>query len=299
MYIHFDHKEKFANQISSTEFKLENGINIKINEENLNAGIVLSTKTEVDIYIPRFFERQSKKYLITYIDSRAFYLNKDIKSLRFSEDSGILGIGDSAFSESTIEKLLIPANLRELGKRWCSFSNNLFHIEVSPRNQHFILKEKFLIGKSSTNGIFDTLLFSCRDIGSDIEILSEIQYIAPYAFDSCKNIKNISFHICSKLKIIDDHAFYKCSNLENISAIPCSVVKIGFQSFMFSSKLKSIEFLSDEIYLCEYSFSYCSCLVLASFPSAKKVSINIKAFYKCQKDFSIMINSNAEINSKG
>ena len=296
MYIHFRNEDSNLDQIPITEFKLENGVNVRINEGNLTAGIILSTNTEEILLIPKIFDNGSKQYLIKYIDSRAFYLNKNIKSIAFSEDSELYKIDDGAFSESTIEKLSIPANVVELGKKWCSLSERLNQIVINPKNKHFaMISEKFMVGKSRLNGMFDVILFVCRNIRGIINIPKDILIIAPYAFNYCKKIRMITFNESSILKTIDDWAFYGCINIERIMRIPSSVVKVGYQSFMFVSKLKSIEFLSDEIHICDSCFSQCFSLLVVSFPNAHKITIDNSAFYGSKKGSILFVTSEAKL----
>lgn len=301
MYIHFGNKDVISfRNISLNEFKLKNGLGIKINERNLTAGITISTITDKDLFIPRFYEHESKQYIIKYIDSKAFYLNKDIKSIVFPEDSELNKIDDGAFSESTIEKLSIPESLTELGKNWCSYSEKLYNVVIDSKNQHFkMVNEKLMVGKSRLNSSFDVILFACRNIGEFVEIPNDIIRIAPYSFNRCKKMKMLAFSESSSLKIIDDFAFYECSALKKITAIPHSVVKIGYQSFMLSNNLRSIEFLSDDLHIGDSCFSMCSLLLLVSCPNVHKIKIDYGAFYGSKKGIILLVNPGPEFHSDG
>lgn len=298
MYIHFGNKE--LNEFTSTEFQLENGLNIKIDDSSKTAGVILSTETDEDVFIPKYFEHQSKQYIIKYIDTKAFHLNKNIKSITFSEDSEIETIKDKAFSYSSIEKLSIPASLVDLRKDWCCSSTKLNQIIIDPRNQHFIMtNEKLMIGKSNLNSNFDVIVFACRDIGEVVDIPNNIVRIAPHAFSGCNKMKMVTFSEPSSLKLIDDFAFYCWINIEKIKPVPHSVAKIGYQSFIFANKLKSIEFLSDELHICDSCFNMCSSLLLISCPNIHKITIDSDAFYISKKGVILLVQNGTEFNGYG
>ena len=133
------------------------------------------------IYEDKTTERIGKsiKYLITSITGT----NRDIKTVKFAEDSAVNAIYFRAFSRSKINEIQFPASLKELKEGWCESTPNLTKIEVSPDNPFFsAYDDKLIIRKSSIEEEnYDILSFCVRDI-KDITIPSFIKKIEPFSF---------------------------------------------------------------------------------------------------------------------
>lgn len=112
-------------------------------------------------------------------------------------------------------------------------------------------------------------------------------------------MKILTFSESSSLQIIDDFAFYECSALKKITAIPHSVVKIGYQSFMLSKNLRSIEFLSDDLHIGDSCFSMCSLFLVVSCPNIRKITIDYNAFYGSRNRIILLVKSGTEFHGDG
>lgn len=269
--------------------ELPNGLNAEVEVKRYRAQIIHSPKAKGHIIVPKFVEYESKKYLIIGIGQESFRDNFSIKSLSFPEDSRVRNIDIGAFTRSSISQFFIPASLETLNEMWCSFSSNLFQIEVSPDNKHFNYQnEKFLFNQSN-----DTILFSRRNILGNVIIPKGVKKIAPNAFSQCKKIKSISFET-SILESIEKFAFYNCQKLISIEALPPSLKSLGYMCFS-SCFFISLEFLGNSIFIDNECFNGCTFLSILSLPNVKDIKIASNAFSKIKNDISIFVPINTDI----
>ena len=210
-------------------------LKFKIDKTNRTASLFKVSDDVEELIIPRTVEHESIDYIITSI---CIFRNKNIKKLKFSEDSEVETIYEYVFS-SKIEKICFPASLKELKDGWCICTNYLTKITISPSNSHFkLIENKYLIGKSDeNNNEFDTLLFACRDI-EKISIPSNIKFISSYAFSNCTKLHTIEIPTNSNLQIIGLNAFER-TQIEEIY-IPPSITKICKYTFDHCQKLSKI-----------------------------------------------------------
>ena len=189
-----------------------------------------------DIIIPRTVQHDSTEYLVTSVIGT---VQENIKSIKFSENSAIETFYGTAFGYSEIEEIYFPASLKELKEGWCSDTDYLKKISVSPMNNHFVFKEdKYLLGKSDSNqDEFDILLFARRDI-EEISIPSNIKIISSYAFANCDNLIKVEIPPNSNLQAIERYAFIS-TNINEIF-IPPKVSKICNHAFKLCENLTKI-----------------------------------------------------------
>lgn len=140
------------------------GLCLKLNEENLTALLISSSCSNGSITIPRSISYNSKNYEIISVNKNAFKGNRNIKSIIFSEDSGLLNIDQDSFFRSSFKKFSLPSSLDELKEGWCNNNKKLENVTISVKNSNFLILENndFIFGKSnhSKSGELVILLIS-------------------------------------------------------------------------------------------------------------------------------------------
>ena len=89
-----------------------------INQSNFTVS-VLSCKQGIIIdrlLIPRSIKQRSQEYIIKTIGNKSFKNNENIKSIIFPEDSDIESLGDKAFKGSSLESIVVPSKVKQIGK---------------------------------------------------------------------------------------------------------------------------------------------------------------------------------------
>ena len=204
----------------------------------------------------------------------------EVTDFEFNSDSKIEKICENAFNSCKITSLFIPDSLHTLKDGWCGSMFQLFDITVSENNRNFVFTESKLLlsRKSDTEEELDTISFASRNIES-IAIPDSVRIISSQAFQDCSQLISVSFQNSpnSKLKKIGDMAFFDCASLKHIEPFPESVTFFGSYCFRGTDELKSAEFLGSEIYFSDFCFNT-SGLVLASFPNASNIYINLLTF---------------------
>ncbi|KAK8865394.1 hypothetical protein M9Y10_010939 [Tritrichomonas musculus] len=203
----------------------------KLNPESDEFDVLLfSYRTIQKVKIPSSIKR---------ISPFCFENCKKIKTIEFSEDSELCSIGNNVFSDSSIEHLSIPQQLRELEDGWCANTPNLFSISVSSKNKNFkIIEEKLLVGKlDQKSEIYDVLHFACRDI-EHVKIPSCIKKITKNCFQKCKDLEKIEIDEFSELTTIEEGTFDK-SSLEDLF-IPSNLKELKDGWCMNTSKMTHI-----------------------------------------------------------
>ena len=189
-----------------------NGLSFELNDNNFTAKIIECCNSEGDIFIPRSIQLKENDYIITTISKCSFKNNKNIRSIKFSDESGLLLIEKKAFFRSTINSIYLPKSIQKLEEGWCNSTPKLTTIIISSENRQFLFYSlKFLLGKTNKNSEeFDLLLFARRDIEQE-KIPSFVKQIDKYAFCECKFVKSIEFEENSKHQKIKKSAFSKSS----------------------------------------------------------------------------------------
>lgn len=177
---------------------------------------------------------------ITQICPFAFNNCSKLVRVEIPVESKLEIIDENAFTDSSIESIVIPPNLAELRSGWCNSTPNLTKIEVMPNNHHFIcLDNKVVLGKSKKKSDdYDVLVFARRDIEA-FTVPSFIKRIDRCAFQSCTKLKNVHFSDDSQLKSIENNAFESVS-IKSIS-IPHHVTYIGECAFVSTAELRSVD----------------------------------------------------------
>ena len=117
--------------------------------------------------------------------------------------------------------------------------------------------------------------------------LSKITFIGNYAFERCRNLKNV--HIASSVTRIGSFAFADCISLKS-ATIPSSVTSIGRAAFIGCDGLTTISIPNSVIDIDREAFSYCPSLTSINIPSSV-TSIGESAFKGCERLTSVNIPS--------
>lgn len=146
---------------------------------------------------------------IEIVNENSFNNHDKLKSVLFPNNSKLKRIEYSAFSSSTLSKLVLPASLEYMHHSALCTIEYLNEIEVSPKNQTFSMINKTLLVKKidPSSKVFDYLVFCRRDI-EHIEIPSYIKVIGDDAFENCKKLNSVNFEPNSTLEKIKNSAFF-------------------------------------------------------------------------------------------
>ena len=117
--------------------------------------------------------------------------------------------------------------------------------------------------------------------------LSKITFIGNYAFERCRNLKNV--HIASSVTRIGSFAFADCISLKS-ATIPSSVTSIGRAAFIGCDGLTTISIPNSVIDIDGEAFSHCTSLTSINIPSSV-TSIGESAFKGCERLTSVNIPS--------
>lgn len=217
----------------------------------------------------------------------AFYQNKTLDEIVLPDNIETLYKG--TFEDSSLKKLIINQNLKNLDIFSLKNTFQLEEIVVSDDNKYFSSTEGVLYNKektklicypsSKTNAEY-RVLSTTQTIGeracmnnnylNTLKIPNNVETISEQAFYNCQNLINITFS--NRLKEIGDEAFKLCYNIENI-ILPDSLNIIGQNVF---SKCQKVEELvvpfvkSDDK---EYSIAYLFGNDISSLKSIEKLTV--------------------------
>jgi hypothetical protein len=168
---------------------------------------------------------------------------------------------------------LISVNLP---KRFCCFdlrttfagSNNLEQIIAHDDNPVFTTIDGVLFDKERKTLIF----YPCGKKESEYKIPDGIDRIGKYAFQSCKNLKAVTFP--ESLRMIEEYAFTECENLSSI-ILPENLKGICNHAFTNCKQLKKVS-LAQKTIIRQGVFEDCPNLETVTL--SKKTKIGYKAF---------------------
>ena len=128
--------------ISETIENETKDLKFKINKTNKTASLFQPSKKIEHIFVPRIVTHESEEYLVTSIClteeinfSRPLpSMKKNIKTIKFDENSSVNTIYPNSFSFTKIEEICFPKSLNELKEGWCSGANKLKKIIISESN---------------------------------------------------------------------------------------------------------------------------------------------------------------------
>jgi hypothetical protein len=180
---------------------------------------------------------------VTRIEAEAFYRNKKLTNVTFAKGSKLRTIGSTAFSDSGLTSITIPASVTTIDDG--SLDDDYEDIGAF---SHTPKLKSVTFAKGSKLRTIGSTAFSGSGLTS-ITIPASVTTIRDSAFQNTAKLKKITFAEGSKLRSIGGFTFFQ-SGITGIT-IPASVSIIGeyafsvseLQTVVFSSssKLKSIE----------------------------------------------------------
>lgn len=183
-------------------------------------------------------------------------------------------IGWSAFSNSYITKVTIPATIKNI--KGCAFHNC---------NN---LKEAIL--EEGITEVADSMFYGCGENLVSVTLPSSLKTIGVRAFRSCYEITSMVFP--EGVTKIGDSAFYSCNNLKEV-VIPSTVDEIGPSAFSACMNLEKVDIPEGVASIGEWTFFGCMALTSVSLPQSL-TDIGDYAFYGCYALESIDIPENVK-----
>lgn len=213
------------------------------------------------------------------IGENAFFAPQYLFSIKLPDS--LKSIGDYAFERSFLSSITIPDSVEIIGANPFNLCEQLKNIQVSLEHSYLAVIDGVLFSKPDKR----LVCYPCGKTNSTYQIPKGIVTIGDNAFDSSKNLTNIT--ISDSVKKISDSAFIFCENLSAIT-IPDSVTTLGQSAFRNCINLKNIT-LSNNITMIEIlTFENCDSLTKVEIPDGIK-SIDDIAFADCDNLISIKI----------
>lgn len=184
-------------------------------------------------------------------DNRGAFANcKNIKCLKFADNSGVTFIGDHAFKNCSNLKTIenIPSTLNDI-ERWCFESTALVSVDLSNTNVT-IMKEGVFFNNTSLTSIklpnklenfWNYAFKNCTSL-NNIEMPSTVKGIYTSVFEGCTSLSNVTFN--DSYTTLGDHVFKNCP----LAAVtfPNSLNSIGGYAFE-STKLNTVDLFNTQI----------------------------------------------------
>lgn len=202
------------------------------------------------INIPRIVEYQKDSFLVVGIDSFAF-----------SQCDRLI----SVYIPSSVKKIELSAF------RGCS---SLRRIVVSPSNSHYYSDEYGILYSSKES----CLLKAPELVAPNIVVGAKVDSFAPYAFNNCKLLKEVSIR---RIDSLPEGLFQSCSNLRLVH-LPPHLRVIGDRTFYGCSKLKQVTGIYNISRIGDGAFEGCLALKMAFF-SDSLTEIGSRAFFSCNE----------------
>lgn len=170
----------------------------------------------------------------------------DYDFLKSATDLRILDISDldtesipaSAFSNSTLQTVLLPKNLLMIPQR-AFYQSKITSIKIP----------------ETVVEIGEYAFYQCRQVRGDLIIPNSVTTIGPYAFNNCTFDGNLT--LSSSLKEIKGYTFSGCSFTGTL-VIPPDVEKIGSYAFSNCSKFTALRLNEELLSIGAYAFDGCS-----------------------------------------
>ena len=167
------------------------------------------------------------------IGEKVFYYCKDLARVRLND--GLVSLGDSAFEESGISELRIPASIEQIGTS-ITARTNVVHsgpdctLEIDPRSERFFLDGRGgLYGKAEDGPHLVQLVD--REM-AEYEMGVDAVAVDPYAFAFHPVVERVV--VSEGVQVIGRNAFRVCGKLAHVE-LPDSVREIGEEAFFDSN----------------------------------------------------------------
>ena len=209
--------------------------------------------TKVVIYGPQ----DDLKSCIFSISSYAFSGCKNLKKISIPVSVEIIGL--AAFSDSGIESIHLPANLKTISTAAFSGCTNLKSVEF-PEALTKIESRAFEKSGLVRMELPDTVTTMGSDVFSEcpnlefVKLPRNLEVIEMSMFKKCAKLQSVVFP--ENVKVIGRLAFMGCDELQNFT-LPESVETIGLQAFIDCESLTEVTIPANVTIIEQNSFSGC------------------------------------------
>ena len=227
-----------------------------------------------------------------YVQDFSFYGCVNISKVAIP--FGVLGIGESAFSQSGLKDIVLPNSVTEIKKY--AFLSCLWLTNVTISNKTTYLGIGCFSGcgnllevviPNSVTKMEDLIFYNCSGLKS-VFIGDNVTEIGYYAFNNCSDL--IEVKMGDGVTSIGESAFHGCKNLMNIK-LPNSIVSIGESAFFGCANLKNINIPNKLNYLSKNIFFSCGNLLKIDIPDSVEY-IGENAFTNCHSLVNVRISNN-------
>ena len=189
--------------------------------------------------------------------------------------SGITNTSGVNFNgKSTLQRIVLPENLTEIGSNAFQYCSSLTSIEI-PNSVTYIDNNAFQYC-SSLSSVYVSDIVAWCNIEFDNYYSNPMAY-AENLYLNGELVTNVI--IPNEVTEIGDYVFFNCSSLISIE-IPSSVTSIGYSAFSGCSSLLSIEIPSGVTSIGSSAFNGCSSLAYIDIPNSI-VEIGFETFGNC------------------
>lgn len=216
-----------------------------------------------EVYIPSYRISNDEYIPITEIgkndDSNGVFSNRTSITTVHIPDTVEIIRGGAFYGCTGLSSIIIPKSVTQITDFYYVFLSctSLTSINVDNNNQIYSSEGGILYNKEKTQ-----VIKAPQGISGHVNIPEGVMSFDSFAFQSCKNITNITlpesltsigwtpFRFCSSLTsitipervtIIGENSFDSCTNLENITIL--GIATIGNSAFVACNNLKSISIL--------------------------------------------------------
>lgn len=120
----------------------QDGLSFALDDKELTAGVFRNISASGDIIIPRSVNYESSEYLVSTIYEKAFKECQTIKSVKFPENSELHLIEKDAFSNSSIENILVPPSVNKIEEGAFINCQNLSNVVLPENSELQLIDEK-------------------------------------------------------------------------------------------------------------------------------------------------------------
>ena len=188
---------------------------------------------------------------VTVIDDSAF---EDSSLASITLPASVMAIGSRAFNGATaLTSITIPAGVMEIGSRAFSATNSLTSISVNPANPSFTSIDGMLFNKEVTT----LIQYAVAKSATSITIPAGVTTIGRQAFSGATFLTSVTMQ--TGVTTIEQGAFNGMTSLSDIT-IPEGVTTIGNQAFGSASALTSVAIPASVTSIGNFSFDQASAL---------------------------------------
>lgn len=281
----------------------KDGLVYILNKYKKTVGLFSDKNEREEVFVPHSIQYKNQELIVTDLSEYSFINSKKIKSIKFSDDSALKRIGKYAFSNSTIESILVPMHVEKIEESSFTYCNCLEKVEFQDKSEIKII-EKYAFSNTSMKSLsipssvveIQEGSFSRTSRLRNVKIMENEVNNYKYYEDSFiltkssqnqddfdilflarRDIENVK--IPSFIKRISSYAFQNCTRIKNFEFSTNSQLKsIGEWSFV-SSSIKELLIPSHVSIIDKYAFLFCKQLKKIEFEENAEIKvIGKKAF---------------------